>query len=51
MTRTRFCRDCGKEFEAVDDHDRLCKTCLLKLCRALVAAMDETIRKINKGTE
>ena len=39
MTRERFC-ECGTIFDAVDDHDRLCKRCLLKVCRALVAAKE-----------
>ena len=43
MTRTRLCQDCGKPFDAVDDHDRLCKRCLLKLCRALVVAHNREI--------
>jgi len=44
VTRTRICPECGDPYEAADDNDRLCKKCLLKRCRALVAAMDEMIR-------
>jgi len=50
VTRTRICPECGDLYEAVDDHDRLCKKCLLKRCRALVAAMDEMIRRYDKST-
>jgi len=30
MTRERYCLDCGGVFEAANDQDRLCKSCLLK---------------------
>jgi hypothetical protein len=45
MTRECFCRDCGAIFDAIDEHDQLCKRCLLKVCRALVAAYDEAVKE------
>ena len=48
MTRQRYCADCGEPYEAVDDADRTCKPCLLKRCRALVAALDERIREMGR---
>ena len=39
MIRERYCQDCGRVFEAEDEGDRLCKGCLLKRYRALLARM------------
>lgn len=33
--RQRFCIECGTVFDACDEDDRHCKSCLLKLYRSL----------------
>ena len=48
--RTRFCRECGETFEAVDDNDWLCKKCLLAGFRALSLDIRKISRK-EEGTE